>query len=50
MVMEYLGKLDIHTSVKGGHPVGLKMNDIQFELAKDIHWKTNGEEKYQVAT
>ena len=50
MVMEYLGKLEIHTSVKGGHTVGLKMNDIQFELAKDIHWKTNGEDKYRVAT
>jgi len=49
MVMEYLGKLEIHTSVKG-HTVALKMNDIQFELTKDIHWKTNGEDKYRVAT
>ena len=32
MVMEYLGKLEIHTSVKGGHTVALQMNDIQFEL------------------
>ena len=50
MVMEYLGKLEIHTSVKGGHTVRLKMNDIQFELATDMHWKTNGEDKYRVAT
>ena len=48
--MEYLGKLEIHTSVKGEHTVTLKMNDIQFELATDMHWKTNGEDKYQVAT
>ena len=50
MVMEYVGKLEIHTSVTGGHTVGLKMNDIQFEVAKDIHWKTNNEDKYRVAT
>ena len=48
--MEYLGKLEIHTSVKGGHTVALKMNDIQFELATDMHWKTNGEDKHRVAT
>ena len=50
MVMEDLGKLEIHTSVKGGHTVALQMNDIQFELATDVHWKTNGEDKYRVAT
>ena len=50
LVMEYLGKLEIHTSVKGGHTVTLQMNDIQFELATDMHWKTNGEDKYRVAT
>lgn len=48
--MEYLRKLEIHTRVKGGHTVVLKMNDIQFELATDMHWKTNGEDKYRVAT
>ena len=49
--MKYLGKLEIHSSVKGGHTVALKMNDIQFELATDMHWKTiNGEDKYRVAT
>ena len=48
--MEYLGKLEIHTSVKGGHTVALKMNDIQFELATDMHWKTNGEDKCRLAT
>ena len=48
--MEYLGKLEIHTSVKGGHTVALQMNDIQLELATDMHWKTNVKDKYQVAT
>ena len=37
--MEYLGKLEIHTSVKGGHTVALQMNDIQLELVTDMHWK-----------
>ena len=41
---------DSYLSVKRGHTVALQMNDIQFELAKDMHWKTNGEDKYQVAT
>ena len=41
---------DSYLSVKRGHTVALQMNDIQFELAKDMHWKTNGEDKYRVAT
>ena len=50
MVMEYLGKLEMQTSVKGQHTVALKMNDIQFQLATDMHRETNGEDKYRVAT